>query len=730
MNLDDAKETFLLESRELLEEMESALLRIEETPDDEDAVNAVFRAAHTIKGSSGVFGFDEVQALTHIVESVLDRLRAGELGVDGDLVALLLTSRDRIGVLVESAVAGTPRDEGDEAVCEQLRAGLNRYLDADAAPALPVESVAEVVQDDAPRVATDNWHISLRFAPDALRNGLDPLALLRYLGRLGDLVNVTTLLDALPQLDEFDPESCYLGLEIDLRSDAERAEIDDVFEFFREDARIQILPPNAKIDAYIALIDSLPEENLRLGEILIQGGALTAAELEQALKHQAQSGAGTESERPRLGELLVEERAVPQPVVEAAAAKQERSRQSAERTARSIRIDAEKLDTLINLVGELVIAGATTNLLAQRLGDEGLRESTSVMSRLVEEIRDSALRLRMVQVGDTFNRFQRVVRDVSRELQKDIHLEINGGETELDKTVVEKIGDPLMHLVRNAMDHGIEPADQRAEAGKPLRGAVTLNAYHDSGSIVIEVSDDGRGLNAGRILEKAREKGLVAPGQEPTTQEIYRLIFEPGFSTAEQITNLSGRGVGMDVVKRNIEALRGTVDVTSEPGHGTTFTIRLPLTLAIIDGFLVGVGGSSYVIPLDMVVECIEVDEGQTQTAASESHYINLRGEVLPYLRLHELFAETGVGTGRENIVVVQFGAQKAGLVVDELLGEFQTVIKPLGKIFRKLAGVSGATILGSGEVAVILDVPQLIHTASTGGSRVGTLEAPSTTVH
>jgi two-component system chemotaxis sensor kinase CheA len=316
-----------------------------------------------------------------------------------------------------------------------------------------------------------------------------------------------------------------------------------------------------------------------------------------------------------------------------------------------------------------------------------------------------------------------VVRDVSAEIGKDIALQISGADTELDKTVVEKIGDPLMHLVRNSMDHGIEPAEERIAAGKSARGTVRLNAYHDSGSIVIEVSDDGRGLNTARILAKAQEKGLVPSGQSLTPAEIHRLIFEPGFSTAEKITNLSGRGVGMDVVKRNIEALRGTVDLASRPGEGTVFTIRLPLTLAIIDGFLVGVGKASYVVPLDTVIECIEM--AGDQRPAGDANYISLRGEVLPFVRLHDMFGEAQRRQGRENIVVVQYGGQKAGLVVDELLGEFQTVIKPLGKIFQGLAGVSGATILGSGEVAVILDVPQLIQSAASRS-----LRAASATIH
>ncbi len=368
-----------------------------------------------------------------------------------------------------------------------------------------------------------------------------------------------------------------------------------------------------------------------------------------------------------------------------------------------MRVDADKLDRLINLVGELIIAAAGANLLARRTQNVALQESSSTLAGLVEEVRDSALQLRMVKIGATFTRFKRVVHDVAKELGKDIELRTSGEETELDKTVVEKIGDPLMHLVRNAMDHGIEAPEVRAEHGKPAQGTVALNAYHDSGSIVIEVSDDGGGLNRDKILNKAVERGLVQCDINLSDAEIYSLIFEPGFSTADQITNLSGRGVGMDVVKRNITALRGSVGVSSELGKGTTVTVRLPLTLAIINGFQVGVGNSVFVIPLDMVDECVEF------LAAPGYDYIDLRGKVLPFIRLRELFDLPDASGSRQNIVVVKHANQKFGLVVDTLMGEAQTVIKPLSKMFTQVRGISGSSILGSGDVALILDVPALM---------------------
>jgi len=726
---ENAQETFLEESRELLQEMEQALLELENSPEDADLINALFRAAHTIKGTSGVFSFEHVEAFTHVVENVLEKVRSGTIEIESDLIAILLRCRDHIEVLVDLAVSGEENLDADvRNIGDELSSQLRAYLGETATLNSPDTASTDLAEKESPvervgegrPVETDNWHISLRFNQDVLKNGMDPLSFLRYLRKLGEIVKVVTLCTDMPSMAEMDPESNYLGFEIEFDSDADKEAIEQVFEFVREDCELHILSPRAHIGLYAQMIRDLPEENMRIGEILVRSGALTQQELEDALRHQdseRQYTADREEGEPKLGDVLVKQKVVHQEVIDAAVEKQSSSKDR-KTSNRWLRVDAQKLDQLINLVGELVIAGAGANLQATRLGDEGLLESMSGVNRLVEEIRDNALRLRMVQIGETFNRFQRVVRDVSRELGKDIELVINGAETELDKTVVEKIGDPLMHLVRNAIDHGLEPANERQSVGKPAQGTVTLNAYHDSGSIVIEVSDDGRGLDKERIFAKAVDKGLIGANSNLTDQEIYRLIFEPGFSTAAQVTNLSGRGVGMDVVKKNIEALRGTVDVYSEPGSGSTIRIRLPLTLAIIDGFLVGVGESSFVIPLDMVMECIELTEQEREETRRQS-FINLRGEVLPFLKLRDMFHENESQSSRENIVVVQYGEQKAGFVVDELMGEFQTVIKPLGKIFQQLKGVSGATILGNGEVAVILDVPNLVQRAVSTNAQI-----------
>jgi two-component system chemotaxis sensor kinase CheA len=750
--LDDALQTFIAEGRELLEQMEEALLRIEQTPDDADTINAIFRAAHTIKGSAGLFGLDHIVAFTHVAESVLDLVRGGRLAISGALVATLLGVRDHLNVLLDHVATGEePGDDvrrtGDELV-NQLRVHLGQP--AAMAVAATTEHKAEAAEPEVPEDGADtkNWHLSLRFGRDVLRNGMDPLAFIRYLTTFGTVAHAVTIADELPRLSELDPESCHLGFEIAYASDADKATIEGSFEFVRSDATIRILPPHARIGDYRRLIEEMPPyEDLRLGQILVRCGTLTPAELETALARQSETA--PDAARP-IGEILVEQKLVQPQVVEGALDKQKQAKEHKSAEAGLIRVNAQKLDEHINLIGELIIASAGAGLIAQRAGMPQLLEAAARLARLVEEVRDSALTLRMVQIGATFNKFQRVVRDVSAAIGKDIRLEIAGAETELDKTVVEKIGDPLTHLVRNSMDHGIEPAEVRVARGKPAYGTVRLNAYHDSGSIVIEVSDDGGGLDRERILAKGMERGLIKAEAQLADDEIFNLIFEPGFSTAEQVSNLSGRGVGMDVVRRNIVALRGTTEIESRTGVGTTMRIRLPLTLAIIDGFLVGINGSVFVVPLDMVVECIELTQQEIEDSQG-SDYLNLRGEVLPFVRLRQLFdipeadeaaddGDAGIGWGagdssrtllteagaaalaadpelafllhpvkRENVVVVQYAGRRAGLVVDTLHGEFQTVIRPLGVVFNGLEGVSGFTILGNGNVALILDVPGLV---------------------
>ncbi|MBO1273252.1 chemotaxis protein CheA [Shewanella sp. 4t3-1-2LB] len=712
MNMDAALQTFFSESRELLEQMESLLLQLE-TLDEasrQESLHGIFRAAHTIKGSAGMFGLDDVVSFTHAVESVLDRLRNRQLSISDALVSLLLQCRDHIAQLVDSAEAGN-HDSTIVKAGQPLLAALQSYLVAGAAaetqaPALPVSEPPPFERLDSDDVASSEcWHISIRFGHNCFRDGMDPLSFITYLKHLGDVISIIPLAEFLPTVSEFDSESCYLAFGIQLASSASKQEIEDVFEFVREDSILHIIPPRSRLQEFVDLIEAMPQVDQLLGQMLVTSGALTENELQRALQLQQQRSS---SHQP-LGEIISSTNAGIQPVLQAALDKQGKVRDTLVKEQKSLRVDAEKLDKLINLVGELVTAGAGTSLLADNLGDSALNESVSVLNSLLEAVRDAALELRMIPIGATFSRFQRVVRDIAHELDKEIELVINGAETELDKSVIEKIGDPLTHLVRNAIDHGIESPAVRAAAGKAEKGTIILNAYHDSGNIVIEVSDDGKGLDPELIRAKAIEKQLVDESTVLSREEILNLILEPGFSTAEKVSNLSGRGVGMDVVKRNIAELRGRVEIISQVGQGSTMRIILPLTLAIIDGFVIGVADEQFVVPLDAVLECLELK--QQPDNPFDAPYFNLRGQVLPLIYLRHCLGVEGRYPARQNVVVVQSGGVSAGLVVDCLLGEFQTVIKPLGKLFSKVGCISGSTILGNGSVALILDIHGLINT-------------------
>jgi len=717
--MDELKQVFLQESGEQLDALESLLLELEAHPDDETTLNGIFRAAHTIKGAAGMVEAVAVESFAHVVENVLDRLRNHEIAVTTELAALMLACTDHLRVLVASEAGTAQMGAAEiEAQTASLLARLRAFGPGGQVQQAPKTEEPGVQRIPSPQTGHNCWHISVRFGPEVLRQGMDPENFLRFLETVGNIRHVETLADKMPVAAEMDPELCYLGFEIALESAADKQTIEDVFAFVRDECQLSILPPHAKVDDYVGLIESLPEDTLRLGEILVRIGALTADELSDGLRAQAKPVEGdalaTEHQDKPIGEILVAQQVVQPEVVAAAVAKQTQVSEKKAQDAKLIRVPADKLDHLINLVGELVIAGAATSLLAHKRSDGELIESSSLLTRLVEEIRDASLQLRTVQIGETFNRFHRLVRDACKDLGKDVELVISGGETELDKSIVEKIGDPLMHLVRNSLDHGIEAPAVREAAGKNQRGTLLLNAYHDAGNIVIEVADDGAGLNRDKILAKAIERGLVDPDTHLSDREIYDLIFAPGLSTADQVTNLSGRGVGMDVVRRNLQALRGTINVSSQAGQGTRLTLRLPLTLAIIDGFLVVSANRSYVIPLDAVVKCVERPESE-----HDRNYFNLRGQVLPSVCLRESFGLPGERPARESVVVVQYAGQRAGIVVDRLAGELQAVIKPLGAIFRHLQGIGGSTILGSGEVALILDISALIKISGQAEQRL-----------
>ena len=686
---DEGLQAFIDEANELLQQMEHILLDAENAQGNTELLNALFRTMHTIKGSAGLFALDGIVKFTHEVENVLDLLRNGSIQLDEALVSVMLRCRDYVQSMVDamSNEKIIPSDD-DRAT---LLADLQLYQ-VKKTPATPMTQVPELEAAPVLQVKTNtSWLIYLGFSPDLLRHGLDLASFFRFLARQGRIERVLPLIDTLLNVSDFDPEQNYLQFAVRFEGDSTTAALHDVFEFVREDSLILITPLGEARDFLQQQTEQISREIWE---------KINAAWVELGL-------APLESEKiaavvsPVVAHLALETSSL------VGGAKKVKTEKAGEATF--LRVEAEKLDSLINLVGELVISGAAGNLLASQNGAMALQEWSLSMSNLIEQIRAGVLSMRMAQVGEVFQRFPRVVRDVAKELGKDIHLEVTGAETELDKSMIEKLSDPLMHIVRNAMDHGIESKEARIKAGKPIHGTVYLNAYHESGSVMIEVSDDGAGLRRDKILAKAVERGLVSADAQLSEQEIYSLIFEPGFSTAEQITNLSGRGVGMDVVKKSIDALRGHVMVDSDVGIGTVLRIRLPLTLAIIDGFLVRSSNATYVVPLESVIECIELPD-ELKMDGSLDH-LNLRGELLPLLRLSNFLdlESSGQEVSRANVVVLRANERKVGLVVDALLGEFQTVIKPLGTLFQHLKAIGGSTILGNGQVALILDVSELV---------------------
>ncbi|MEK8050633.1 chemotaxis protein CheA [Ideonella sp. DXS22W] len=718
---------FLDEAQEMLAQFETALLVMEVNPNDAENLNAAFRAAHTIKGSAGLFGFDAVVAFTHEAETLLEALRSGELAVDERVTALLLQSRDQIERLLAEVRTGT-QDPALADTSRTLGAELRALRETGApTPEAPISAVERAVQNAPDGV----FHLSLRFGADALRNGLDPLAFIRYLDTVGEVQAMHMLTELVPPLAQLDPETCHIGVEIRLHSQAGKGAIEDVFAFCLDDCELAILPPDATPADYAALLaQRAPSPDAHTDLLALWAGMGVQLPLRQDAAAPAEATASApagDEAAPPAALAQIERRAHPADAASADRRENEADRRGATKDRRSagggeearfIRVRADKLDRLIDLIGELVIASSGAQLVAETEQSPRFTEAALRIHDLVQEARDGALGLRMVPIGETFSRFNRVVRDVCKQLGKEVELQITGGDTELDKSMVETIADPLMHLVRNSLDHGIETADERVAAGKPSQGHLALHAYHESGSIVIEVRDDGRGLNRARILAKAVERELVAPEAVLDDESICQLIFAPGFSTAAAVTNLSGRGVGMDVVKRNIEALRGQIRISSVEGAGTTMQIRLPLTLAIIDGFLTSVGGVSYVMPLELVAECIEVPaecrqlDGEGGEPRVAGHF-DLRGEVLPFVDLSRFYRHTPAASGRRSLVVVHDGSSRVGLVVDRLHGEHQTVIKPLGQVFQNIRGLAGTTILGSGEVALILDVPALLNLAT-----------------
>jgi two-component system chemotaxis sensor kinase CheA len=671
-----AMPAFVSEAYEQIASIEQLLLALEATPDDRSLLDALFRCAHTVKGSAGIFGLDAVVGFTHHVETLLDRLREGRLALTPELGTLLLRCNDEIRLLVQAAEAGTTADPAGDAERDILVQALTE-ASGTAGEVTPARAPAPIAET----ASVEGLAVRVGFGPDTFRNGMDPLAIMSYLGGQGAVTHTRCELAAIPALDAIDPETCHLQLGFELRAPAAQAALDGALSFVRDDCTLELTPLEPAPTALPA-----------------PGPAAESGHPDEA----ATAGSPGDGAIAR---------------VTPAAARPLRGREGAGDDARFIRVQADRLDSVINLLGELVVASAGATLLARESRQGALIEANLQIAQLIEDIRNGTLKLRMVPIGETFSRFRRVVRDTAAELGKQVALEIVGGDTELDKSVVERIADPLMHLVRNALDHGLETESDRVAAGKPPQGTLTLSAWHESGNILIRIADDGRGIDREKVLARAWERGLVDRGVRPDDADILALIFEPGFSTAEKITNLSGRGVGMDVVRRNIEALRGSVTVRSTPGAGSEVEIRLPLTLAIIDGFLVGVGSSKFIFPLEAVVEVVESRDGATPIDAHGRGVVELRGQALPVVDLRRLYALDSPPPERCSVVVIRSGGRRYGVVVDQLMGQHQTVIKPLGRMFRSLRGMSGSSILGNGEVALIFDVHSLCQLAASRAS-------------
>lgn len=732
--MDESLKVFSEECDDLLERMEHVLLEMEADPDNPALVDELFRIVHTIKGSSGLFGFSHLVGFSHELENLAVQVREGVLSVTQPLCDIMLESRDLLLSLVDSAL-GRELQETLEAMDAREASLLRKIKDFDvnagataSVPAAPAAAAESKPAQTAAPAGPSTFRIDIEMQKDVLTFGLDPLPSILYLQDLGTVSGCTIDTSALPEFSKADFSQCYVVFHLVFETEKTQEEVEEALGFLKESGKITITsaggsaPSQASEPAPVAAVVAAPPQPVATAP---QASASPAVPADTAQLKVPQSG-GKEGK----------------------AAQGSGKNQGGE----SVRVDADKLENLINLVGELVIANANTNLLAKNGEVELLTDATDAMLSLVEDIRDTTLSLRMVQIGSVFNRFKRVVREVSQELGKNIDLQITGGDTELDKTIVDKISDPLMHMIRNAIDHGIESPEDRVKAGKSEKGLVKLNAYHDSGVIVIEIIDDGKGLSKDKILDRAVERGLISDKSQVPERNVYDLIFYPGFSTAEKVTNLSGRGVGMDVVKRNIDALNGQIDVESEAGSYAKISIRLPLTLAIIDGFLFEVGGFNYVVPLDMVDECVEFNEDNNANYV-DTQFINLRGEIMPFMRLKDFFEVNGMmrpeagalgadvlaqqahdheqddapdshehsrSDARESVIVIRSNAGKSGIVVDKLLGEYQTVIKPVGRVFKNLQWLSGATILGNGDVAIILDVLMLIkHVSSQTGSNV-----------
>jgi two-component system chemotaxis sensor kinase CheA len=702
IDLSQFHQVFFEESFEGLDSMESSLLALDLTEVDAEIINTIFRAAHSIKGGAGTFGFQQVSGFTHVVETLLDEIRSGDRGINKAHVDLFLECVDCLRGLMSDLQAGS---EPDMTQADDLKRQFEGILanadsaepDADSSD-LKINS--DVTNENAPISESEGikgWKIEFIPCEDVLCTGNEPYRMFRELQELaeteeGGNIEVISHLDKLPKFSEMHPEMCYLSWTIYIYADTELSDMEEIFEWVVDDCEIRYERLSGNVQT-----DETEAHGVETAEVRAE--EIEAAEIVPAIVAESNVEA-PKVEEPRVEAPKIDKKVAPKSKVKAT-----------ENT--SIRVSIDKIDALINMVGELVITQSMLGQLGQEFTMDRvlrLQEGLSQLEQNTRELQESVMKIRMLPISFAFSRFPRLVRDMSKQLDKEVDLVMLGENTELDKTVMEKIGDPLVHLVRNSLDHGLESSEDRLANGKSSNGTITLNAYHHGGNIVIEVKDDGAGLNKEKILSKAIEKGLVQQDEFLTDSQIYDLIFQAGFSTADVVSDVSGRGVGMDVVRRNIAELNGSIEVTSNPGLGSVFSIRLPLTLAILDGQLVKVGNEVYIFPLVSIVESIQLEKHMLNNITGSQYVMQLRDDYIPIICLQDVF-----NTGAKEkdldgamLVVVEGDNEKIGIVVDELLGQQQVVIKSLEQNYQKVDSISGATILGDGTVALIIDVSGL----------------------
>lgn len=707
---------FLSEANEIVEGLENDLVLLEDNKSDEDLLNKIFRSAHTLKSSAGTVGFTTMSELNHVAENLLEKVRSGKLDVTPTMITVLLEFLDTVKIMLQNIIDGKGEADGVNNI-ESLKAKIKAIADGNeidasvqtpttssAAPTVKKETqtstqaqaIEEPEKKEESSSGSNVFHISMSFKATIFDNGIDPLMFLNDLRDIGTISNLKIDSSNVPPISALeDPYTCYTQFSLDISTNSTLEQVQNIFLFVIDDNDINI--SDAKVSVQ-------KEDKIE-----------TQTETQVAEKTKEEKTIEETKSQEEAKEEIKTEQAKPQ----TSAAKSQASSSVKVQAPSTVRVDTRKLDSLMNLIGELVIAQSRIMQLTQSLDiDNGLKEAVSSMDRTSRQIQEEVMNIRMMPVGPIFNQFHRYVRDLNLELNKEVKLVLKGETTEIDKNMLEQLSDPLKHIIRNSMDHGIERTkEERIARGKPEFGTITMSAAHQEGHVVIEVSDDGNGLNKERIYNKAIEKGLLSKDGKYSDAEIYRTIFSPGLSTAEKITDISGRGVGMDVVRANVEKMKGKIEIKSEEGKGSTFIIKLPLTLAIIEGITFALGEQIYIMPLISIIEQMKVKNEQIKPFEGRGEMIKIRDEYLPLIRLHKVFE---IDTHIEDIdngivVVVEAGYRRCAIFVDELLDQQQVVIKSLDSAFSKHSGISGGTILGDGRIALIIDIQGLVNISLQG---------------